>query len=285
MAKDLPYFKFFCSEWNDGKITLEDYEVQGLFINICSYYWSNECKLTLKTLKKKFKRCDDLINTLIDENLLVINDKTESITIKFLDEQLGERGKLSKQNSENALKRWADKKAQCGTDAVALIPHSESGTENMQYREEKKREEERREEKKREDIKKTPVFNFRKSLIDNGGNESLVIEFLKVRKAKKAVNSQIAFNAFMNKVNKSNRDINNILQICCEKSWKSYDDEWAKNEPMTKTKSIEEIQSQVCYSWKHEPGIKRYVDKDKAEAFFINQKTGGYVAVIKSNGK
>ena len=45
MAKDLPYFKFFCSEWNDGDITLEDFKTQGLFINICSYYWSNECEL------------------------------------------------------------------------------------------------------------------------------------------------------------------------------------------------------------------------------------------------
>ena len=33
MAKDLPYFKFFCSEWNDGDITLEDFNLQGLFIN------------------------------------------------------------------------------------------------------------------------------------------------------------------------------------------------------------------------------------------------------------
>ena len=45
MAKDLPYFKFFCSEWNDGDITLESYEAQGVFINICSYYWSNECNV------------------------------------------------------------------------------------------------------------------------------------------------------------------------------------------------------------------------------------------------
>ena len=47
MAKDLPYFKFFCSEWNDGDITLESYKIQGLFINVCSYYWSNECDLSL----------------------------------------------------------------------------------------------------------------------------------------------------------------------------------------------------------------------------------------------
>lgn len=61
MAKDLPYFKFFCSEWNDGDITLESYKTQGIFINICSYYWSNECDVTLKNLKRN----SDLIQMIL----------------------------------------------------------------------------------------------------------------------------------------------------------------------------------------------------------------------------
>jgi hypothetical protein len=70
MAKDLPYFKFFCSEWNDGDITLESYKTQGVFINICSYYWSNECDVTLKNLKKKFRFNTDDIDYLIKERLI-----------------------------------------------------------------------------------------------------------------------------------------------------------------------------------------------------------------------
>ena len=66
MAKDLPYFKFFCSEWSDGDITLESYEAQGLFINICSYYWSNECDVNYKKLLKKFRGYEDIINQLKD---------------------------------------------------------------------------------------------------------------------------------------------------------------------------------------------------------------------------
>ena len=71
MAKDLPYFKFFCSEWNDGDITLEDYKTQGLFINICSYYWSNECEITFTKLKKKFRGNEDLINELLKSGLIL----------------------------------------------------------------------------------------------------------------------------------------------------------------------------------------------------------------------
>ena len=72
MAKDLPYFKFFCSEWTDGDITLESLEVQGLFINICSYYWSNECDVNLDKLKKKFRGQEKKIDLLIGTGIIKI---------------------------------------------------------------------------------------------------------------------------------------------------------------------------------------------------------------------
>jgi hypothetical protein len=108
MAKDLPYFKFFCSEWSDGDITLEDYKTQGLFINICAYYWSNECNVELSKLKKKFKESETEIDYLIKENLIkVFRNK---IQINFLDEQLKERKNKSKVNSINGSKGGRPKK-------------------------------------------------------------------------------------------------------------------------------------------------------------------------------
>ena len=139
MAKDLPYFKFFCSEWNDGDITLETFEHQGLFINICSYYWSNECDLHLDKLLKRFRGSDELIDDLITANLFKINeDRTISIT--FLDEQAKDRGKLCNQNSINAKKRWEKKRKESEKDATASNSHSENNAI-------KKREEEIRKEK------------------------------------------------------------------------------------------------------------------------------------------
>ena len=90
MAKDLPYFKFFCSEWNDGDITLESYEAQGLFINICSYYWSNECNITFKKLLKRFRNCEETINELKEAELIKI-DPEGNVFINFLNEQKDER--------------------------------------------------------------------------------------------------------------------------------------------------------------------------------------------------
>tara|TARA_R110000782_G_scaffold3399_1_gene12501 strand:- start:2313 stop:3065 length:753 start_codon:yes stop_codon:yes gene_type:complete len=184
MAKDLPYFKFFCSEWNDGDITLESYESQGLFVNICSYYWSNNCEVTLAKLKKKFKQ-DDLIDSLISEGIFKVEG--DDVVISFLIEQLGERDTLSSQNSVNAKKRWdkirEDKRLKCESNATASKPQCESGTESMQYREEKRREEEIREEKKIEESKKAKAFDlFWSKYPKKVAKDKCKIKFIKLSK-------------------------------------------------------------------------------------------------------
>lgn len=136
MAKDLPYFKFFVSEWNDGDITLEDYKRQGLFINICSYYWSKECNVPTKVLYKKFKELIEDIDYLICEGHLKSLDGF--ISINFLDEQKQDRLKTSKKNSEagkkSAQKRWKSN----GKVTSVIIPLN--GNVTNKRREEKKRE-------------------------------------------------------------------------------------------------------------------------------------------------
>lgn len=53
MSKELPYFRFTSAEWLNDDISLESYELKGLFIDICAYYWSQDCILTLAKLEKK----------------------------------------------------------------------------------------------------------------------------------------------------------------------------------------------------------------------------------------
>jgi len=74
MAKDLPYFKFYSSEWNDGDITLEDMKTQGVFINVCSYYWSRGCHLEQPKLYKRFRGWDIELDSLRRCNYLKGND-------------------------------------------------------------------------------------------------------------------------------------------------------------------------------------------------------------------
>ena len=98
MAKLLPYFKFFSSEWNDGDITLEDYKTQGVFINICSYYWSKECNVQFKHIFKRFKDVKKEVDILVSNE--IIYDCNGDLCIKFLDEQLEERNKQRKEANQ-----------------------------------------------------------------------------------------------------------------------------------------------------------------------------------------
>jgi len=168
MAKDLPYFKFYCSEWNDGDITLEEINVQGVFINVCSYYWSNECMLTTVKLYKRFKHFKNEIDTLIQEGL--IREENEYININFLDEQKQESEERSKVKSKGGkasakarkLKKLEQENNRTLTESQQVL--NSCSTESQLLREEKRREEEIREDNNILDFEKfTTWFNLRRT--------------------------------------------------------------------------------------------------------------------------
>lgn len=73
-------------------------------------------------------------------------------------------------------------------------------------------------------------FNFSKALIDYGIEKSLVNEWLQVRKVKKSVNSQTAFNSIIKEIEKSNVDKNLCIKECVIKSWAGFNSEWMKKD-------------------------------------------------------
>lgn len=97
MAKGLPYFKFIVTEWLTGDIVYESFEVQGLFINICSVYWQRDGKLTVDDIEKRYNKPNALDSLL--GRFISVSDGF--ISISFLDEQLVERHHVSKVNSTN----------------------------------------------------------------------------------------------------------------------------------------------------------------------------------------
>lgn len=104
MAKGFPYFKFIATEWLTGDIVFEDFELQGIFINICALYWHRDGKLTIEEIQKRLKT--DRLPNLTDRFISVTDG---FISIKFLDEQLIEAGHISKVNSDNGKKGGASK--------------------------------------------------------------------------------------------------------------------------------------------------------------------------------
>ena len=98
MAKELPYFKFYTGEWLNGDITIETFEAQGLFINLCACYWSKQGDFTKSKALKRFRGFEEVFQDLETEGFITVN-KNDKITIKFLDEQIKERVKTSKSAS------------------------------------------------------------------------------------------------------------------------------------------------------------------------------------------
>jgi len=107
MAKELPYFKFEPAEYLTKDISFCSLSAQGLFINICSYYWQRNCKLTKEQLLKRLNHENEL-NELIQEGVIDLIDN--NIFIKFLDNQLNEVEIKSKTNSINGGKGGRPKK-------------------------------------------------------------------------------------------------------------------------------------------------------------------------------
>lgn len=131
MAKELPYFKFEPSMWDTGSIQLIGFDVQGVFINLCSFYWQRLGDLPYKLAVQKI--CGGnatALQTLCDEDIIAVRD--DKIYISFLDEQLSEFDDISNKNRENARKRWEKR----NKDATAMRPQCDRNA----IREEKRRE-------------------------------------------------------------------------------------------------------------------------------------------------
>ena len=71
-----------------------------------------------------------------------------------------------------------------------------------------------------------PPFNFRKAMLTEGFAPELVDEWLKIRKARKAVNTERAFKTFIEQVRKTNQDINTVLSIIVQKQWRGFEADW-----------------------------------------------------------
>jgi hypothetical protein len=131
MAKELPYFKFEPDQWENGTIQMCSKAQKGLFIDLCSVYWSRLGELPYALALQKHCNGDaSELQALIDNDIIgLVNNQ---IIIEFLDEQLDEFQKTSDKRRDAANKRW-------NKDANALQLQSKSNA----IREEKRREEKR----------------------------------------------------------------------------------------------------------------------------------------------
>lgn len=110
-----------------------------------------------------------------------------------------------------------------------------------------------------EEIKK-PVFNFRKELINLGGNEQFINDWLKARKKKKASDTKTAFNGFKKQLVISGLDINTVLELCAVHSWITFKAEYAEGKVLNTNLDTDISESKLLTRWKD---ARKHYDKQE----------------------
>lgn len=128
MAKELPYFKFEPAEYLTKDISFCSIGSQGLFVNICSYYWQRQCNLTIEQVSRRFNYPNEL-KELIDEGIIDVENLV--IKIKFLDLQYKDATNLSTKNSFNGSKGGRPKKNPNESQTKPNLNPNESQTKGI----------------------------------------------------------------------------------------------------------------------------------------------------------
>lgn len=82
-------------------------------------------------------------------------------------------------------------------------------------------------------------------LRSHGAQEKLIEQWFAVRSKKRLTNTEVAMELFLSEVNKSGKDINDVLRKCAQESWGGFKSSWAwdkqdsaKSEPVRQRRYV-----------------------------------------------
>lgn len=139
MSKELPYFKFSDSEWLLGNISLESFELQGIYISICALYWQRGGQLDKEMVNKRFRQPQALVDLI--KGGYIHEENNNNLKIKFLDEQLNELGLNHKIRVEAGRKGGQASAKQRSSNAQANVKQTSTVAQALRKEEDKIREE------------------------------------------------------------------------------------------------------------------------------------------------
>ena len=91
-----------------------------------------------------------------------------------------------------------------------------------------------REDKRRED-KNINTFVPKAALLSIGVTESVAVDWLQIRKAKKSAVTETAIKGLVRECELAGISVNDALVMCCERGWSGFKSEWILNQAKTKT--------------------------------------------------
>ena len=109
----------------------------------------------------------------------------------------------------------------------------------------------------------TPEFDFKKTLLSLNIPENIVNDWMKVRKNKKATNTETALKRILTQISKANISPKQAIELCVEKSWSGFESDWYEN---LKQQSIKKVNYDDQFrkadgSIDHEAKRKAFVDR------------------------
>lgn len=132
-----------------------------------------------------------------------------------LSEEIEKRNKFTYSRRLNGLQGGRGKKKKPNAKAKEKHMHNLMGNENENRNEVINRSEEK--------------FDFKNELLKYGFQENLIEEWLKIRKTKKAVNTETALKGFLSELETRSCDPNLILKTIIERSWSGFKWSWIDN--------------------------------------------------------
>lgn len=218
----MKYYLHDTSAFEDEKIIelfIEfGYEGVGLFYVILEKIGKQEKPIKTKVLKsqlkvgKKLNKCWNFMEYIG----LIHSNNGETFNKQLLN--FSEKYQVKKEKNKERIAQWRENQTN-----VENVTHYETVCNIHKVKESKVKE------SKVNNIPTEVVFNFKNSLIDYGFEENLVDDWLKIRKSKKATNTETAFKKFISEIEKTNKDKNEILEIIITKSWKGFENAWLNN--------------------------------------------------------
>jgi DNA replication protein DnaD len=114
-------------------------------------------------------------------------------------------------------------------------------------------------------------FDFKKTLISFGVPESLASDWMKVRKNKKATNTETALKRILTQISKANISPKQAIELCVEKSWSGFESEWYENLKQQSVKKVNyddqfrKADGSIDHEAKRQAFVDRVLGRDKQE--------------------
>ena len=96
----------------------------------------------------------------------------------------------------------------------------------------------------RDNITPLPPFDFYRALLNNGVSEETAKAWLAVRKAKRCVNTELAFHETMEEVRKSGQSAEQCIRFSASRSWAGFKADWLEREqtaPASRPRKVDNV--------------------------------------------